>query len=206
MSYLQSISRLSQADNLGGILTIQVARKVDISSMSDPVDGVVYGDIIFFPGAGFVTWDVTSESPSANTRSRTTREGPSKDNRLTFVVPKDRPELRRMFEMAEEDELLVLYKYANGKQRIFGLLDAPVQFRFDHDSGGSHADLNHYSCELFYDGPDNMFEYQGSITAAPAGAAPATVTVNGVSVASLQPGQTINFDTDFEFDFQIVGT
>lgn len=206
MSYLSPISRLSQADNLGGILTIQVARKVDISLMSDPVDGVVYGDITFFPGTGFITWDVTGETARATSQNRTSREGPSKGNRLPFVVPKDRPELRRMFEMAEEDELVVLYKDANGKQRIFGLLDAPVRFRFDHDSGGSHADLNHYRCEFYYDGPDNMFEYQGAISAAPGGAAPATVTVNGVTVASLQPGETINFDTDFEFDFQIVGT
>lgn len=206
MSYLTSISRLSQADNIGGILTIQVARKVDIESMSDPVDGVVYGDITFFPGAGFATWDVTGESASAQSRSRTSREGPSKGNRLPFVVPRDRPELRRMFELGEEDEFIVVYKYPNGKQRIFGLIDAPVRFRFDHDSGGSHADLNHYSCEFFYDGPDNMFEYQGAISTAPGGAAPATVTVNGLAVASLQPGETINFDTDFDFDFQIVGT
>lgn len=206
MSYLVDIARLSQSDNLGGILTIQVARKVDISSMSDPVDGVVFGEITFFAGTGFVSWEVTSESPSANTRSRSTREGPSKDNRLTFVVPKDRPELRRMFELAEEDELVVLYKYANGKQRIFGLLDAPVKFRFDHESGGSHADLNHYRCEFYYDGPDNMFEYNGAISAAPEGAAPVIVRVNGVVVAVGQSGDIIDFDTDFEFDFEIVGT
>jgi hypothetical protein len=197
MSYLTSIARLSQADNLGGILTIQVARKVDIESMSDPVDGVVFGDITFFPGAGFVTWEVTGESPNANSRSRTSREGASKDNRLSFTVPKDRPELRRMFERAEEDELVVLYKYANGKQRIFGLLDAPVQFRFDHESGGSHSDLNHYRCEFYYDGPDNMFEYNGLISAAPAGAAPAVVKYNGVSIASLSPGEVLNITSEF---------
>lgn len=205
MSYLQTISRLSQ-DNLGGILTIQVGRKVDISAMSDPVDGVVYGDITFFPGAGFVTWEVTGESASANSKSRTSREGPSKGNLLAFTVPKDRPELRRMFELAEEDELVVLYKYANGRQRIFGLLNAPVRFRFDHDSGGSHADLNHYRCEFYYDGPDNMFEYQGAISGAPAGAAPAIVNVNGVTIASLLPGEVLNLDSDFDFDFEIVGT
>lgn len=206
MSYLSAIARLSQSDNLGGILTIQVARKVDIESMSDPVDGVVYGDITFFAGAGFVTWEVTGESARATSRSRASREGPSKGNRLPFVVPKDRADLRRMFELAEEDELVVLYKDATGKQRLFGHLDAPVRFRFDHDSGGSHADLNHYECEFYYDGPDNMFEYNGAISAAPSGGAPAVVNVNGVTIASLQPGETLNLDSDFDFDFQIVGT
>lgn len=206
MSYLSAIARLSQSDNLGGILTIQVARKVDIESMPDPVDGVVYGDITFFAGAGFVAWEVTGESARATSQSRTSREGASKGNRLPFVVPKDRADLRRMFELAEEDELVVLYKDATGKQRLFGHLDAPVRFRFDHDSGGSHADLNHYSCEFYYDGPDNMYEYNGAISSAPGGAAPVIVRVNGVVVASGQPGDIIDFDTDFEFDFQIVGT
>lgn len=204
MSYLTSIARLSQADNLGGILTIQVARKGDISLMPDPVDGVVFGDITFFPGAGFITWDVTGESARASSQSRTSREGSSKGNRLPFVVPKDRPELRRMFEMAEEDELVAVYKYANGKQRIFGHLDAPVRFRFDHDSGEAHADLNHYRCEFYYDGPDNMFEYDGTIAAPPAGAAPAVVNFNGSAIATLQPGETLNINSDFGItDFYI---
>lgn len=199
MSYLQSIARLSQADNLGGILSIQVARKVDIASMSDPVDGVVYGDITFFPGTGFVSWEVTSETPTANSQSRTSREGPSKGNRLTFIIPKDRPDLRRMFEFAEEDEFVTLYKYANGKQRIFGGLHAPVQFRYNHSSGGSHSDLNHYSCEFYYDGPDNMFEYNGVISAAPAGTAPAIVKYNGAAIASLAPGDVLNITSNFGF-------
>lgn len=204
MSYLQSIARLSQADNLGGIITIQVARKASIESIPDPVNGVVYGNIVFFAGAGFVTWEVSSESPNASSQSRVSREGSSKGNRLNFVVPKDRPELRLMFERAEDDELVVLYKYPNGKTRLFGLLDAPVKFKFDHDSGGSHADLNHYSCSLYYDGPDNMFEYNGAIAVAPAGPAPAIVYFNGVAIASLQPGEVLNIESDFGFtDFYI---
>lgn len=206
MSYLESITRLSGVDNIGGILTIQVARRVDIQSLPDPVDGVVYGDITFFPGSGFVSWEVTAESPNAASRNRSSREGNSKENRLRFTVPKDRASIRRMFELAEEDELIVLYKYAHGKHRIFGTLDAPVRFRFDHDSGGAITDLNHYACEFYYDGPDNMFEYEGSLPAPPSGPPPAIFRVNGQTIASLQPGEVLEVDSDFDFDFHIVGT
>lgn len=198
MAYLSPITR-PQADNLGGILTIQVARRADVESMSDPVDGVVYGDITFVDGAGFVTWEVTGESARSSSSSKSSREGSSRANRIPFVVPKDRPELRSMFEQAEEDELIVLYRYADGKQRVFGLLDAPVRFRFDHDSGGAHADLNHYRCEFYYDGPENMFEYNGAIATAPAGSAPSIVKFNGVAIASLAPGEVLNIESEFGF-------
>ena len=206
MAYLQNLNRLSGADNLGGILFLKIARAADIASIPDPVAGVVYGDIEFKPGKGFVTWEVTPDTSSADSRSRRAREGASKTNRIPFFIPKDRASIRAMLEQAEQDELIVVYTDANGKQKIFGQLDTPVQFEFDHSSGKRGDDLNHYDCNFFYEGPDNMYEYNGAVPTPPAGSAPAIVTVNGTVVASLQPGDTLNFDTDFDFDFQIVGT
>lgn len=206
MSYLSTIARLSSADNLGGLLTIQVARKADIVSIPEPVDGVVYGDITFLPGKGFVTWDTTTETASASSSGRQTREGSSRGNKLPFNIPKDRTGLREMFLAAEDDELIVLYNDASGNQRLFGLLDSPVKFRFDHDSGSGHADLNHFACEFYYTGPDNVYSYNGAISTPPAGTAPSIVRVNGVVVATLAPGQIIDFTTPFTFAFTIVGT
>lgn len=206
MSYLKNISRLSAADNLGGVLTIQVARRADVQNIPDPVDGVVYGDIDFLPGKGFVTWEVTLETASADSAGRTSREGSSRSNKLPFVVPKDRADLRAMLEAASEDEFIVLFTSANGVQKLFGLPYAPVQFRFSATSGAKVSDLNHYSCEFFYDGPENMFEYDGTVSMAPEGPAPALVYSNGELIASLSPGQVLNIDTDFDFDFEIAGT
>jgi hypothetical protein len=204
VSYLIPITRFSKADNLGGLIAIKVARKVDVQSHPDPVDGVVYGDITFFPGKGFISWDVTSESAGATSQARPSREGSSRGNRLPFSVPKDREDLRLMFELAEEDEFIVQYIDANGKSKLFGLLDAPVKFKFDHDSGKAHSDSNHYECEFYYTGPENMFSYNGAISVAPAGTAPAIVKYNGDPIASLAPGEILNIISEFGItDFYI---
>lgn len=201
MGYLQAINRFSQADNLGGIITIQVARKAEITNINAPVNGIVYGDIDFVASAGFVLWQVTPETPGANSNTRTTKEGATKDNALKFAVPKDRSTLQAMFEQATEDEFVVLYKDANGLQKIFGSLDQPVKFRFSHGTGTSPAGKNGFDCEFYYDGPQNIYEYNGTIATAPAGPAPAIVNLNGTPIASLQPGQTLNITSDYTIDY-----
>lgn len=206
MSYLQSISRLSGVDNLGGILTIIVMRADEVESMGDPVDGSVYGDIVMKAGKSPVTWAVTTESARSQSASRTSREGPTKSNKLPFVIPKDRPELQSMLAKAEDDNFIVQYCDSNGKQKVFGTLDAPVRFSYDHDTGASFSNLNSYDCRFYFDGPDNLYHYNGAIPTPTPGSAPAIVRVNGVVVASLAPGESINFDTDFDFDFAIIGT
>lgn len=197
MSYLQNIARFSGADNIGGLIEIKVARKADIESIQAPVAGIVYGDIDFLPDTGFVTWAVTPDTPGTDSNSRQSREGTSKGNRLKFSVPKDRAAIRVMFEQACDDELIVLYKDANGKQKLFGLLESPVKFRFSHSSGNSTSGKNGYECEFYYDGPENMFEYNGAIASAPAGTTPAVVLFNGVAIASLAPGETLEITSEY---------
>jgi hypothetical protein len=205
MSYLQNISSLS-SDNLGGIIDIRIVRKADVASIPAPINGAIYGDIVLKAGKSFVQWRVTLQSPKITSASKTSREGTSRTNSLGFIVPKDRREIHQMFDQASEDEFIVLYRYTNSSWKIFGLLDSPVQFEYDHDSGGNIADRNQYEGRFYYEGPDNRFFYNAEIPAPATGAAPAVVIVNGVVVASLLPGETISFDTDFDFDFQIVGT
>jgi len=196
---LQSISRFSN-NNLGGILELRVASASDFESIPDPVNGIVFGDVVFKAGKSWSIWEYTHETSNANSRSRQTREGSSKQNRLPFFIAKDRAEVREILLRAETDEMIVLFKDANGVQKIFGLLDAPVRFKFDHDSGAQHADRNNYDCEFYFSGgPDNMYEYNGAISSAPAGTAPAIVRFNGVAIASLQPGETLNLVSDFGF-------
>lgn len=199
MSYLSTINRFSGQGNLGGIISILVARKADIDSIPQPVGGVVYGDVVFKPGKSWVTWNVTSETASTKSDTRTSREGASKNNRLPFSVPKYSAAVHSMFEQATDDELIVLHTDANGIQKIFGLYDAPVKFRYSHNSGQQHADKNGFEGEFYYDGPENMFEYNGEIAAPIPGTAPAIVLYNGAAIASLAPGETLNIISDFGF-------
>lgn len=187
-------------------MEIKVARKADITLIPAPVDGVIFGNIVFVAGKGWITWDVTGETPGTNSEPQTSREGSAKNNKLKFSAPKDRAGLRNMFDRASTDELIVLYKYGNGQQRIFGQLHTPVRFRFSHQSGTQHADKNGYECEFFYEGPDNMFEYNGAVAVAPPGAAPSIVYFNGVAIATLNSGQNLNIISNFGFtEFYITG-
>jgi hypothetical protein len=204
MSYLQTIQRFSSEDNLGGLVALQVARVADIESIADPSNGVIYGDIVFNPGKGFVTWNVSMESPQARSTERNTREGASKNNRLDFMVPKDRPGVKNQFNRAQDDEFVVLYRDANNNLKLFGTKDMPVRFEFAHDSGRAFSNLNAYAARFYYDGPDNIFFYNGEISTAPAGALPSVVKFNGTAIATLQAGETLNIFSDFGFtDFYV---
>lgn len=206
MSYLQTIKRLSATDNLGGIVSLQLARAADIESIPAPVAGVIYGLVVFKAGAGWVTWEVTMESANVDSSDRQSIHGHLKNNRLPFSVPKDRAGIKHQFELASEDEFILTYVDSNGIRKLLGSLEAPLRFAFNHSTGSRFADSNAYSCSFFFEGPDNINEYPGTVDPAPAGTAPAIVKVNGVVVASLAPGETVDFDTPFDFTFQIVGT
>lgn len=199
MSYLQNIQRLS-GTNMGGIIaSISVARKDDVLHIPDPVGGVIYGDITFKPAKGWVTWKVTPTSGSSTGDTRQNNEGSSKANRLPFSIARFDAALLDMLNRCTEDEFIVLHKDANGKQKIFGLLTAPVRFTFSHQTGSDHANKNQFNCQFFYEGPENMFEYNGAVSMAPAGPAPAIVKFNGVAIASLAPGEVLNIESEFGF-------
>jgi len=204
MTYLRNISQASGSINLGGIVEILVARKDEIESIPSPFGGVVSGQITFKPNSvGFVRWQVTQESTGIKSEDRSNREGSFKSNYIDFIVPRDRPDLRVMFDQSLEDEFVVVFRYANNKSKIFGSLQSPVRFSYSHDSGKSFASGNFVSARFYYDGPDNIYFYDGTPVTTPGIIPPALVKINGEVVASLQPGDVIAIDTDFNFDFQI---
>ncbi len=203
--YLDIITRFT-GENLGSLVNIKVARKSDISYLADPSGDTIYEDIVFNAGKGFREWVVASQSGRMASKGRKSSEGISRENNLPFLIAKDRPGIRQMLSLAEDDEFIILFTDSNGQQKILGSLDHPALFRYDRDSGGKFSDLNAYECEFYCEGPDNEFFYDQVLDVAPSGPAPAIVRVNGVVVASLAPGVILDFTTDFDFDFEIVGT
>lgn len=204
MGYLQNIIRFSGGDNLGGILTLRVIRKDDLAGIPEPVDGVVYGDVVPKEGKAFVTWNVVLESANTRSNNASSREGPSKQNSLPFLIPKDRPSIKAQLDQAEEDEFIVIFTDANGIQKLFGTIDTPVKFSYDHTSGKAFDNINAYDCNFYYSGPDNFLHYNGSLPSPPVGSSPAVVMYNGSPIASLQPGEVLNIISDFGFtDFYI---
>lgn len=197
MGYLQSVSRLSNTDNLAGLVQIQLVRKADVIAIPAPVNGVIYGDITLAPGAAFVSWQCKLETPRITTEDQTGREGSSKRNTLRLTIPKDRSDLRHMFSLMANDEFIVMFS-ENAKRKLFGQLHAPVRFSWNHDSGAALDSLNAYECQFYYTGPDNIFFYDAAAPA-PGGAAPVVVSFNGVPIASLTPGQTLNIISEYDY-------
>lgn len=204
MSYLQNISRLSQLDNLAGLTTVQVIRKADLTNIPAPIQGTIYGALTYAPGAGFVSWQCKLETPRITTEETGSRDGSSKRNTLRLVIPKDRADLRFLFSQMVKDEFIIIFT-ENGKQKIFGQLHSPVRFTWGHDSGASFDQLNSYECQFFYQGPDNVFFYDGD-TEATTGPAPAIVRFNGTVIATLQPGETLNITSDYSYTDYFVST
>jgi hypothetical protein len=203
VSYLVNVDAHT-GDNLAGLLDLRIVRASEVSAIGTPSAGSIYGNIDLLPSAQFVRWYATLESPRISSQTTQTREGSTKRNTLPFIIPKDRPGVRAMLERMMDDEFVVLFKYPNGQQKIFGQKHAPVLFSFDHDSGAEFSSRNGYECRFYYQGPDNIFFYFGSTPAPPSGPAPAIVNINGNFLAQLLPGQTLNIDSDFDFnDFQI---
>jgi hypothetical protein len=203
VSYLTNVDPHT-GDNLAGLIELRIIRAAEVSAIPAPVGGTVYGTITVLPGTGFVRWYATLETPRISTQTNQNREGQTKRNSLPFIIPKDRPDLRTILERMTEDEFILLFRYPSGTQKLFGQKHAPVKFSFDHDSGAEFSNRNGYECRFFYNGPDNIFFYPGTVTPAPAGPAPAIVNLNGNFLAQLLPGQTLNIDSDFDFtDFQI---
>lgn len=204
MSYLQDINLFSKGDNLGGLLLIRVASTKDIESIPDSKDRIIYGDIVFKAGKGWNTWIVTQNTSEFSGRSRSSQEGNFKDNAIQFIIPKDRPALRNMFDLAEKDELVVLFTDKNGNQKVFGTLNNPVYFQYNQRSGSGTASRNAYECEFYAEGPDNSYFYNGTISSAPAGAAPAIVRRgDGLVLATLNPGDIFTITSGFSFGFRI---
>lgn len=197
MGYIIPITRLKAEDNLAGLLDIQVCRKAEISFIPAAVNGVVYGSILFVAGGGFIAWQATLEKARMKTDSDRTRDGSSSKSQLPFSIPKDRTGLRDMFNRMENDEFIVLFKDGSGKQKIFGTLNSPVLFSYNHDSGDGFDSKNGFECLFYFDGPDNISGYEGSIAIAPAGPAPAVVNFNGVAIASLAPGEVLNITSNY---------
>lgn len=205
MSYLRTIRRLSAADNIGGVIQLQVARAADVISVPDAVAGLIIGDISFQPGTGFVSWECRLESANMRSRSNASREGSVKSNSLPFIIPKDTQAVKAQLDQAEDDEFILLYRDSNGSQVLYGTPEAPLRFRYDHLSGGSFDSLNAYEAEFYYEGPDNRSFYQGAITTPPPGDGPSTVQyVDGTLIATLNPSDQLVLTSDFEHTFSII--
>ncbi len=110
-----------------------------------------------------------------------------------------------MFDQAEDDEFIVFYTDSNGTGKLFGLLDSPVRFSINHDTGEGISDGNYYAAEFFFDGPDNRYFYSGEVPAAPPSTLISIVKfATGEIIALLNPSDELIVSSDFAHSFNLV--
>lgn len=201
---LQNITPLNCEANLGGIIKIQVASVDDIVSISPAINGRIYDNIVFKAGRGFYTFIVTDGTPEVNANDKESDEGRFKENSLQFSVPKDREIHFNMFNEMQKSRFVVLYTDKNGKQKLLGNLNSPMQFKYDYRSGAASADFNNYQCEFFSEAPNNVAFYDADVTAAPGTPVPAIVEDGaGNILALLNSGDTYTLVGGFSQGFRI---
>ncbi len=206
MSYLRSIARLSNTDNLGGVLTISIARTADVVSIPAPIDGVYYEAPVFLAGRGFINWMATSQSAGYSARSRESQEGPYKNGTLPFTIPKGNAGVLQMLKKAELDEFIIMFRDGNGKLTLWGNKEAPVNFKFDYATGRQTRNLNAFDCEFYTEAVDNLFFYEADFGTVPGnGVVPALVkNYAGAVVAVLYPGEILQINSPYLFEAYIL--
>lgn len=199
MGYLKNIDHPAPGARLGGIVTIEVVRKAEVTSIPNPVNGVVGGPVVLNAGASWTRWIVNQQTALGKRDAASSKEGVSKTNRLSFFIPLDRDEVTAMLDLAENDEFILVCKYPDGTKKIWGTLETPMLFEYSHTTGAQFTDKNGNNCSFYYQGPNNVFFYDAENVIA-AGPQPVIVKFNGVAIASLGPGQTLNILSDYSFN------
>jgi len=203
MSYMKNISRLG-GDNLGGLIELKVAPASSISKIPDPVNGTVYGDVVFVAGFSWHTWQVQFNNLGITAKSKSSQEGNYRDYQLPFIIPGNNPEITRILRQAEQDQFIILVKDTENRQKIVGSLDAPLLFNCDFDSGRSARNLKGYECEFYSEAQEVDFFYEGGV-APPAGSVQPAMVLRGDGqvLAALQPGDIFYVTSGFSFGFRV---
>lgn len=187
-----------EAENLSGILQINIARASEISSFPARIGNILLGDIGFVAGAGFVTWHVIQGSSSFQDNSQDSMEGIYRSGSLPFSLPArmiDELQLNRM----ESDAFVILFKDMNQKVSIWGSPERPLRFRYAHGTGSLGSGRNDYSCSFSNTAKGNIFRYDGAVVFTDPKVIILSETPRGDIIATLSEGESYELDGDFFF-------
>jgi hypothetical protein len=189
-----------EGDNMSGLLTIMVARKSDITAIPEPVEGVISTAVTFASGKSFVQWQAVPESGAASIAAQNSMEGHSKNTACSFVVPRDKASLKTMFDMALDDEFIIVVTDGNANQVIYGNLETPVRFGYSFGTG-TGAGRNAYRCRFYSDSVDNRAFYLATVATPPATGQPVTIrlgSAGGPVLGTAAPGSTFVVNSPFK--------
>src|ERR1041385_479700 len=107
-------------ENIGGLQTFEFIPMIDIASIPDPEDHIILQPVTLKGGKrwfkGYATYQTLEFSEAQNT----SKAGEFYKQELKGFVPKDTPDLARLFAEMENHLFIVRYTDNNGQQKIVG--------------------------------------------------------------------------------------
>ena len=123
-------------DNIGGLEKFQFIPVNDIISIPRATNHVITEAITIDALSGAQWFDayVTEGSLGYKETEKKNQHGNSYDRILVGLVPKDTETLADLFDEMEGFRYVIIYTDNNGKKKVVGSIESPLQFKADMDT------------------------------------------------------------------------
>lgn len=129
-------------DNIGGIEKFQFIPVDDIVFIPRDSNHIINAGIVLKQGARWSNVYMTEGSFGYKETLKKNAHGNSYNNKLVGFVPKDREDLAELFDEMEGSRYVAIYYDNNGKTKLMGSLESPLQFKADLDTKNKASGLN----------------------------------------------------------------
>ncbi|MFC6999576.1 hypothetical protein [Rufibacter roseus] len=199
------------SDNIGGLEAVFYTASSNVVWDRFPErDGLrLQGDILLKPGTtwGMVTF--TRDTPGFNMVPKRDRRGIIYTHDLKGSIPKDTPDLAELLYELQRGRYVVLHRDSNGYLKFSGSRDFTFRFEYKHDSGENPTSRNSYTAGFKSESLHPPFFYSGNFAVTDIGegngqSGSIRVMFNGELVKIVQPGETLNIESEFSLEFKIL--
>lgn len=132
----------SKEDNIGSLSAIRLVRVSDIVSFVVQLGGVQ------LEYSAFEGMYATTDTARFREAGKLTNDGAQNNAQITWVTPKDRPELRNYLNDNAEEEYIVLYTDGNGERWVMGTDEEPAQKAETQTTGRGTTQRNQYDVKF----------------------------------------------------------
>ena len=148
-------------DNIGGLEEFQFIPVTDIISIPRPVDHVINKSVVIddSSGAKWLNAYVTEGSLGYTETKSKTQHGTPYKRKLVGFVPKDSEALANQFDGMEGSKFVLIYDDNNGKKKLIGSIDSPLEFTADLDTKEDASGRNGHTISFTGNGPHKAYFY-----------------------------------------------
>lgn len=148
-----------EGDNLGSIIEFKFAYTKGVESIENTSNGAVHTNIVFKNNYSWVNVEAITETMQYQETPQESDHGIYYKKRFVAKIAKDRAELIDLFNAIKNEKFIVLYKDANGLQKLVGTIDEPLFLKVNFDTKQQVAGRNEYDIAFEGDGLDKSPEY-----------------------------------------------